>query len=1216
MNTLHKSLSTMILAVFIFISGLTGDFIGAQDTAVIKATSRRSADLLLSRYLRFGRLTTEDGLSSDQAYHVAQDSYGFMWFATADGLSRYDGASIKVYRRDPDDPSSLGNNAVRAMIADQSGQLWLGTWGGGLNQYEREKDAFIRYQHDPDDPHSLSSNMIRSVYEDRAGTIWVGTAVGLNKLDRESKQFTRYRHDPDNPDSLSHNLVWSILEDSAGVLWVGTEDGLNRFDPKTKQFIRYRHNPDDPASLSHNTVRAIYEDRSGMLWLSTHRGLTKFNRDRTRFTRYMHDTTDPQTLSNNLVTWVYEDRAGRLWVSTWGGGLNRFDRKTETFTHYRHDPADPYSLGADTVFQVYEDHQGIFWIASVGGISIFDGRAKPFQHYRAISNLPDTLSHNVVRALHADRAGVVWVGTSGGGLNKFDRQTEVFTYYRHDPADSNSLSNDTVRAIYKDRMGLIWVGTSQRGLNRLDPNTERFTHFRHDPANPRSISKGSIMGISEDRSGTLWISTWGGGLNAFDRDSGQFTRYQHDPVDSHTLSNNQVICVFEDQAGALWVGTMGGLSKFNRETQTFTRYKHVATDPQSLVHDSVTCIHEDRTGTLWLGTIGGLDKFDRNNDQFIHYTTANGLPSELIWGILEDKQGRLWLSTGNGLSRFDPRTESFRNYDVNDGLQSNTFLNFSAYSKSQNGEMFFGGSNGFNAFYPDQIMDNPQPPPVLITDFQLANKPVPIGADSVLQKSILETDDLVLSYRDQVFSFEFAVLNYRAPEQSRYKYRIEGFEEEWNEVDNTRRFATYTNLDPGDYVFRVIASNNDGIWNEEGASIKIVITPPWWETLWFRISMILVAIGLLAGGFRWRVGAIETKRRELEIQVQTMTRAKQMKAERDRFLEVSQDLICIAGMDGYFKYLNPAWEKNLGFTIDELRSRNFLDFVHPDDREKTERELEALAVGRQTEDFENRYTHRDGSFRHLSWKATPLPDEERVYAVGRDITVRKQIEISLQASREESRLLAGKLITTQEAERARLARELHDDITQRLAFLNIEVDKLEIQDQSLSEPGKKRLRQIGDDLGELSSDIHMISRQLHPSILDDIGLTQAIESECKNFTRLREIPITLDLDGTLQDLSKEICLCIYRILQEGLSNIAQHAKATDIQILLSRIDDTVHFLVKDNGRGFDPTSNKKSVGLGIASMAERAHLIQADIEIESHPGQGTVIKLKTPFASR
>jgi signal transduction histidine kinase/streptogramin lyase/DNA-binding response OmpR family regulator len=794
-----------------------------------------------------------------------------MWFATSDGLSRYDGSDFKVYRRDPDDPNSLSSNLVRALIVDQSGVPWIGTWGGGLNQYDREKDAFIRYQHDPDDPHSLSNNVIRTVYEDPAGTIWVGTMGGLNKLDREGKQFTRYQHNPDDPNSLSQNTVWSVVIDSTGVLWIGTDGGLNRFDPNTEQFIHYRHDPDDPSSLSHNTVRSICEDGSGNLWLGTMGGLCKFNRERTRFTCYRHDTTDPQTLSNNLVASVYEYRAGKLWVSTWGGGLNQFDRETATFTHYRHDATDPHSLSADTVFQIYEDRQGMLWIATDGGISMLDGRGKPFQHYRSIYYLPNSLSHNAVRSLFAGQAGIVWVGTNGGGFNKFDRHTEAFTHYQHDPADPNSLSNDSVRAIYEDRMGLLWVGTPGYGLNRFDPDTERFTHYRQDAANPRSLSNDSIACIYEDRTGTLWIGTWGGGLNAFDRETGQFTRYQHDPADPHTLSHNQVSIVLEDRAGVLWIGTMGGLSKFDRETKTYTRYQHDPTDPQSLVQDTVTSMYEDRTGVLWIGTTGGLDKFDRKNDQFTHYTTKNGLPSEIIFGILEDEQGRLWLSTTKGLSRFDPRTESFRNYDVSDGLQSDTFLNFSAYSKSQGGEIFFGGSNGFNAFYPVQIVDNPTPPTVLITDFQLANKLVPIGADSILQKSILETDKLVLSHRDRVFSFEFAALNYRAPQKNRYKYRMEGFEKAWNEVDITRRYVTYTNLDPGDYVFKVIGANNDGIWNEEGASIRITVTPPWWETMWFRISMVMVAIWLLAGGFRWRVKTIEARSRELEIQVQTRT---------------------------------------------------------------------------------------------------------------------------------------------------------------------------------------------------------------------------------------------------------------------------------------------------------------------------------------------------------
>mgnify|MGYP001811988587 FL=1 len=379
------------------------------------------------------------------------------------------------------------------------------------------------------------------------------------------------------------------------------------------------------------------------------------------------------------------------------------------------------------------------------------------------------------------------------------------------------------------------------------------------------------MGIYEDRKGTLWLSTWGGGLNAFNRESGTFVRYRHDSNDPRTLSDNQVIVTVEYGEKHLWVGTFGGLNKFNEESKTFTRYLHDPADPKTLGHNSVTSMLLDRRGTLWIGTLGGLDKFDSENDQFTHFSTADGLPSEIVWGILEDDQGGLWLSTANGLSRFDPQTKSFVNYDVSDGLQSNTFLNFSSYSKGEDGQMFFGGSNGFNAFLPDQIEDSHTPPPLLITDFQLANKPVRIAPDSVLQRSILNTDQLELTHEDRTFSFEFVGLNFRAPEKNRYKYKMEGFDEVWQEVDTTRRFATYTNLDPDDYIFRVIGSNNDGVWNEEGTSLKITITPPWWGTASFRFGSGILLIGLLAGMYFARVRTLKARSRELEAQVAIRT---------------------------------------------------------------------------------------------------------------------------------------------------------------------------------------------------------------------------------------------------------------------------------------------------------------------------------------------------------
>jgi signal transduction histidine kinase/streptogramin lyase len=815
-----------------------------------------------------------------------------MWIGTLSGLNRFDGTGVKLYRNDPDNPNSLSHNVARALAVDQSGFLWIGTWGGGLNQFVRETDTFIRYQHDPDDPRSLSHNIVRAVYEDHSGTIWVGTMEGLNKLDRDVGQFTRYQHDPDDSNSLSDNVIWSIFEDSAGVLWVGTENGLNRFDPDSETFVHYRKNPDEPVSLSHNSVRSVFEDRLGNLWVGTGGGLDKLNPDRTQITSYQHDENDPQSLSHNIIHWVHEDRSGRLWIGTWGGGLNLFDRDTETFTSYRHNSADPYSLNSDSIWQIYEGQQDMLWIATEGGISYFDGRAKPFHHYRAIPGAPNSLSDSHVNSLHAGQDGVVWVATNSGGLNKFERQTEAFTQYLNSASDLIDISNDNLTAAYEDQMGLIWIGTRGTGLIKYDPDTEQITNYRYDDTNPHSLSYDSVVNIYEDRNGTLWIGTYGGGLNAFDRDTEQFTRYQHNPSDPHSLSANVVISVYEDRAGVLWVGTISdGLNKLDRETGEFIHYRHDASDPHSLSGDAIASIYEQETGDFWIGTASGLNKFDRQKDQVVgYYFTKHGLPDETISGILEDEHGVLWLGTQNGLSRFDPNTESFRNYTISDGLQGKSFALYSSPSKSPSGEMFFAGSGGFNAFYPDHIVDNLNPPPVLITSFQLANKPVPIGGDSVLQKSILETDELVLSYQDNIFSLEFVALDYRDPEKNRYKYKMEGFEEEWNKVDSARRFATYTNLDPGDYVFRVIASNNDGIWNEEGASIRITITPPWWETAWFRIGLGVLVIGLLAGGFRWRVSSLQARSRELETQVSERTQELQVaKEDAEEAKEIAEE---------------------------------------------------------------------------------------------------------------------------------------------------------------------------------------------------------------------------------------------------------------------------------------------------------------------------------------
>lgn len=827
-------------------------------------------------YTQFKHITIKEGLSHNGVWSIARDAVGFMWFGTLHGLNRYDGHDIKTYYHDVTDPHSLSDNALRDLFVDHSGILWVGTWSKGLNQYDHKMKRFIHYRHDPVDPESLSNDSIRSIYEDRSGTLWIGTLGGLNRFDREAKRFTRYGHDPDDPGSLSHDTVFAIYEDSSGTIWIGTDGGLNRFDPGTQGFTRYYHDPADPLSLCHNHVRSIYEDRSGVLWIGTLGGLNQLHRTHPNdgnsifFTHYQHDPSNPAGLSHNFIQQVHEAVDGTFWIATYGGGLNQLDRTTGTFEHYRYNCTDANSLGNDAVTGFYEDHTGMLWIGTTGdGVNILDRGGKAFQYYRSIPGDSNSLNDNSVRTIYEDRSGILWIGTNSGGLNKLDFRTERFTHYKNDPADPYSIRGNSIFAICEDRQGMLWAGGFGSGLNQLDRDTGKFTRYLHDSAMADSLSENNVTALYEDRAGVLWIGTWSGGLNAFDRKTGRFSRYRHDPADPASLSQDQIPVIYEDRAGTLWIGTMGGLNKFDRQTHQFTAYKHDPDDSHSIKSNAVFSIYEDSANRLWIGMMGGgLDRFDREREQFFHYSINDEASESTVFGILEDDdEGVLWLATIWGMTRFDPRTEVVRNYDYDDGQQGN----FASY-KSRDGKLFFGSINGITAFYPDQIKDNPHIPPVVITDFFLSNHPVAVGTESVLQQTITTTDHITLSYRDRIFSFKFTALNYQDSKKNRYRYMLEGFENEWNEVDSSRRYVTYTNLDPGEYVFRVIGSNNDGLWNHQGASVTMTVTPPWWETMVVRVLMVLIITGIIVGVFF--IQYINARKREqlLERQVGERTR--------------------------------------------------------------------------------------------------------------------------------------------------------------------------------------------------------------------------------------------------------------------------------------------------------------------------------------------------------
>ena len=825
----------------------------------------------------FQRLSIEQGLSNAIVYGILQDRQGFMWFGTEDGLNRYDGYTFKVYKCEPNNPGSLSSPVVSSLYQDRHGFLWFSTRNKGITRFDPGTETFTHFQHDDQNPASLSSNYadISPIVEDDAGMIWIGTSGGgLNRFDPETQTFTHFRHKPADPNSLSNDLVQAIglatSLDRKQLLWIGTNFGLNRFDPTTTSFTRYLHDESNPNSLVHNTVRVIYVDPAkNVIWLGTPAGLDRFDPETETFTHFQHDELNPNSLSHNNVRGIIADQDGTLWISTLGGGLNHFDPGSGRFTSYRNDPDNPFSLSDDAIHPIYRDRHGSLWIGTwSSGVNRIDPQRKKFRLFQCRNGL----SHPTVYSIYPDRQGFVWIGTWGGGLNRFDPKAETFTHFQHRPADPQSLSHNAVSQIFEDRSGVLWVGTWGGGLNRFDRATETFTRYQYDPQDPQSLSDNSVRGIAEDARGRLWIGTTNGGVNRFDPSSGTFVRYPYDPQKPGLLSSRNVWHVLYDTQGVLWVGTGNGLNRMEPDAEHFQWFKHDAADPGSISNDTVTTMFEDHSGTLWIGTAMGLNRMDRASGRFQQYFEQDGLPGNRIESIAEDEQGHLWIGTTQGLSKFDPRTGVFRNYDAEDGLQSNVFYHYAA-ARSPDGRMYFGGLNGFSMFAPEEITDNPVIPPVRFTDFRILGQSVRVGEHSILRRGIDRTDSITLSHDQSVFTIEFSALNYTAPKKNRYAYQLQGFDKDWVQTDSSKRFAHYTNLDPGRYVFRVKGSNNDALWNDSGASVEIIILPPWWKTWWFHTTLIFLLLALVLGGHRYRLSALRARSRLLEQQVAERTKA-------------------------------------------------------------------------------------------------------------------------------------------------------------------------------------------------------------------------------------------------------------------------------------------------------------------------------------------------------
>jgi len=798
--------------------------------------------------VQFEHISVEQGLSHPQVNAILQDSRGFLWIGTLDGLNKYDGYTFTTYKHIPEDPTSISDHWIDDLYEDTSGRLWIGTQNG-LNLFDYSSETFSHFKDDS------QNSRIRTIYEDRSGALWVGTQEsGLNRFDPAQQEFKAFKHEPENPASLSHNMVIAIHEDNNGNLWVGTlGGGLNLFDQKTETFSHISKNSRNSDGFAMDNILTIYEDSFGKLWIGTYgEGLYRVDSEDLAGTKSF-DGYQPQFsrfLEGNGASVIKEDRYGTLWVGTFGSGLFKYDREKQTFENFRHDPQNPNALSDDYVQAILEDRSGNFWIGTYEGLNKRQIKSKNFSHYQFSALRPYASEEIEAWAINETKQTHLIIGTNNG-VYQLDRSKNKITEIPL-PIPSEKLSSINFQAVEVDRFGQIWLGTFGYGVYKFDPTSGNFETFSKKTNDSTSLKNNFVIAIREDRVGQIWIGTLGG-LNKFNRESNNFVRLRYEPSDASKLRYNSFQTIYEDRRGQIWLGTFGGgLLKLDPKTHQFQHYTHNPKNPNSISHNIVTSIVEDRAGFLWLGTKSGLNRFDPQTGGVTRYFEDAGFAGSYYNGIVIDNDNNLWLITETqGIARVnieDPKKLRIRNFDAKDGLQSNQF-NLGAFYKSRDGELFFGNKKGLIRFDPAQIKENTYIAPIVLTAFKKFNEFAP------LDSAISEKEELSLSYRDNFISFEFAALDYTVPKKNRYAYKMEGFDSDWIYTGN-RRYASYTNLEPGDYIFRVKGSNNDGVWNEEGASVKIIIKPPFWQAWWVQILAFSAIAGLLVLTHKYRVSRL------------------------------------------------------------------------------------------------------------------------------------------------------------------------------------------------------------------------------------------------------------------------------------------------------------------------------------------------------------------------
>ena len=779
--------------------------------------------------IRFRRLSGSAGLSQTRVAWVVQDNLGFIWFGTQYGLNRYDGYRSKVFKHEAGRSNSLSCVYVRSLFVDHSGTLWVGC-DRFLDKYEPITETFTHYRIDTEAPSHLPTPIER-INEDDAGILWLATARGLYRLDPATGKTTRYTHDPADPTSIGGNRINFAGEDREGRFWIANSGALDEFDRKTGK-VRRR------APLR-SEVGQFHEDKFGVFWITTNDPscvLATFNLKTNLVTCHSIDYKTRGVKSPVNLSAMLESREGTMWLSS-TVGLLKLDREHKQIINYHSHPSDNESLESDYVIGLYQDKEGNIWACfQETEPNLFSERPQAFENF---TYQRGSLVNPLVTSIYEDPNGILWIG-SMGGLNRIDRRTGKNTV-----APGSGVHNE-ILSILEDRSGVLFAGTFHQGLQRLDPETGKASPYVRS-REPSNLDKNPIMRLIFDHEGTLWAATYGG-VSRFDRATGNFITYT--PEKQNTIQYQEIE---EDSNGMLWLGAQSGLQRFDPHTGRFTIYGHDLDDPRSLSDNRVNSVHFDRSGTMWVATQNGLDKFDPRTGTFKSYYQEDGLAGNVVSCVLQDERGHLWMGTNNGLSSLDPQAEKFQSFSAADGLPGPDLTGWSACYQGPSGEMFFGGFSGATAFYPSRIMGNSFVPRTVLTNFRLSGNAVPIGAGSLLKKSITYTDAITLSHRQNIFSIEFSALSYFNAPTNRYRYKLEGLDNRWHEVGSDQRTANYTTLPARTYIFDVQGATSRGNWSEPGARLRIEILPAWYQTNLFRGVCAVAFVVLLWASYRLRL---------------------------------------------------------------------------------------------------------------------------------------------------------------------------------------------------------------------------------------------------------------------------------------------------------------------------------------------------------------------------